>query len=154
VRVRGNERGSALVEMAVTMPVLLLVVLGIVVFGVALSNYISLTNIVGQYAQLVAVSRGQTTNPCLTAITSIGNGGVASLTAASLNLTFTIDGTSYGPFTASAATATTCASPSPGLVQGTSAKVTATYPCSLTILGVNYGGSPCNLSATMTEIIQ
>jgi hypothetical protein len=37
---------------------------------------------------------------------------------------------------------------------GQSATVKLTYPCNLTIMGVNYGGSVCTLSAQSTYTVQ
>ena len=66
-----NKRGQSLVEMAVSLPLLLLILTGIMTFGIALNNYLTLTNAVEIGGQQLAVSRGQTTDPCNTAAQAI-----------------------------------------------------------------------------------
>ena len=60
----GDEKGGALVEFALVLPVLLLVVTAITTFGIALNNYLQLTEAVGIGGQVLSVSRGNTTDPC------------------------------------------------------------------------------------------
>src|SRR5580698_6457172 len=59
-----DERGAAVIEMAVTLPIFLLLVTGIATFGLAFANYLSLTDAVYIAGQQLAVSRAQTSNPC------------------------------------------------------------------------------------------
>ena len=66
-----RERGQAILEFAFLLPVLMVVLLGMIVFGIALNNYLELTNGTTAGAQAVAVSRGQTTDPCQTAATPL-----------------------------------------------------------------------------------
>ena len=155
----GSEEGSALVEFAVTLPLLMLVVTGITTFGIALNNYLQLTEAVGIGGQQLAVSRGNTLNPCSTAAAAI-EGAAPYLAPASLSITLTLNGTSYGPYAGNTTwSSTTCASTSnttgaaANLVQGQPATILATYPCTLAVFGINYAPT-CNLSAQVTEIVQ
>jgi len=103
------------------MPVMLLTMTGLFSFGFALHNDLVLTNAVNTGAQLLAVSRGQTTDPCATAFTSI-TGAAPSLTTG-LSLSFVINGATYSA-------TNSCTAGAANMVQGGSAQVTATYPAS------------------------
>jgi Flp pilus assembly protein TadG len=155
----GSEEGSALVEFAVTLPLLMLVVTGITTFGIALNNYLQLTEAVGIGGQQLAVSRGNTLDPCATAAAAI-EGAAPYLAPGSLSFTFTLNGASYGPYAGNTTwSGSTCASSSTttgapaNLVQGQPATILATYPCTLAVFGINYAPT-CNLSAQVTEIVQ
>jgi Flp pilus assembly protein TadG len=52
-----NQRGQTMAELALVLPVLLVLLLGIAQFGVAFNNYISLTDAVRAGARKAAVSR-------------------------------------------------------------------------------------------------
>ena len=57
---RGLEQeGQAMVEMALVLPVLLLVVTGILTFGLAFNNYLLLTEATSVGARTLAISRGR-----------------------------------------------------------------------------------------------
>lgn len=139
----GNERGSTLIEFTLVMPVLLLTMTGMVAFGLALHNDLMLTNAVNTGAQLLAFSRGQTTDPCATAYAAI-SGAAPSLTSG-VSLTFVINGSTY-------AATDTCAAGAANMVQGASAQITATYPCALGVFRENFAG--CKLQTQVTEFIQ
>ena len=139
----GNKQGQSLIEFTLVMPILLLTMTGMLSFGFALHNYLVLTNGVTAGAQLLAISRGQTTDPCATASGAVDNAALG-LTAASLSFTYSINGTSYS--------GTTCAAAASNMVQGAAAQVTATYPCTLAIYSMNI--SSCTLRSQTTEIIQ
>jgi len=141
-RRRVGERGSAMVEFALVLPVLLITITGMAASAIALHNLLVLTNAVNTGAQLLSFSRGQTTDPCATAYTAISN--AAPGMASGLSLTFVIDGSTY--------TGNSCKSGAAGMVQGASAEVTATYPCTVVYYGTVLSG--CTLKAQLTEFIQ
>jgi Flp pilus assembly protein TadG len=141
---RSDERGSSLVEMALCLPILLMIVTGIATFSVALNHYIMLTNAVEIGARQLAISRGQLTDPCSTISTTIGNASPL-LKPSSISYTFVIDGTSYP--------GTTCTLGAAKLQEGVTAQVLATYPCTLIIYGKNLVPS-CTLQAQTTELVQ
>ena len=68
-----NERGQSLVEFALCLPLLMLLVTGMITFGIALHDYLEMTDAVSVGARLVAISRGQTTDPCATSATAVYN---------------------------------------------------------------------------------
>jgi Flp pilus assembly protein TadG len=52
-----NERGQTMTEFAFVLPILIVLMLGIVQFGIAFNNYVSLTDAVRAGARKAAVSR-------------------------------------------------------------------------------------------------
>jgi Flp pilus assembly protein TadG len=140
----GNERGQAVVEFSLVFPLLMIVVTGQIAFGLAIHNYLVLTNAVNTGTQVLAISRGETTDPCATGSTAIDNGAFG-LTTSKLTFNFVINGTSY-PGT------TTCTAGAANMVQGAAAQVTVSYPCALPIYGMSIPS--CTLTAQTTELIQ
>lgn len=155
MRFRGQQ-GSSLVEFALVLPMFLLLTTGTFSFGIALNNYLELTNATATGAQLVAVSRGSKTitNPCSAGVTAIES-AAPYLNPVKIQYTMTfMDNTgtttnTYGP----TADALSCpgASSSTTMVQGGSVQVIATYPCTLAVYGANFG---CFLHAQVTEMVQ
>jgi Flp pilus assembly protein TadG len=145
-----DEEGQAMVEMALALPVLLLVLTGILTFGLAFNNYVLLTEATSIGARTLAISRGATTDPCATASSAV-IAAAPLLTPASLSFSFVLNGSSYTGTSCSSGSSTTGAAAN--LVQGANAIVTVTYPCSLAVYGANYAPH-CSLQAQMTELIQ
>jgi len=137
----GRDSGQALVEFAWSLPLLMLIMVAILKFGIFFYNYITLCNAVGTAARTLAVNRGAGTGPptaCSLATTA--------LTSAAQNLTtsqITSSITFPSPDTS------TCSA----LVSGDSAVVQATYPCSLVIFGNNVIPN-CTLSSQTTIRIE
>ena len=145
-----DDNGQAMVEMALALPVLLLVLTGILTFGLAFNNYVLLTEATSIGARTLAISRGATTDPCATASSAV-IAAAPLLTPANLSFTFVLNGTSYTGTSCSSGSSTTGAAAN--LVQGANAIVTVTYPCSLAVYGANYAPH-CSLQAQMTELVQ
>lgn len=138
---RRRERGGTLIEFTLVMPILLLVMTGMASFGFALHNDLVLTNAVNLGSQLLAFSRGQTTDPCATAYAAI-TAAAPSLTSG-ISVTYVINGTTY--------TTNTCSAGAAQMVQGANAQITASYPCNLAVLGETFS---CKLQTQVTEFIQ
>ncbi len=145
-----NQEGQAMVEMALALPVLLLVLTGILTFGLAFNNYVLLTEATSIGARTLAISRGATTDPCATASSAV-IAAAPLLTASNLSFTFVLNGTSYTG--ASCSSGSTTSGAAANLIQGSNAIVTVTYPCSLVVYGANYAPH-CSLQAQMTELVQ
>ncbi len=141
-RLYGNERGVSALEFAIISPVLLTILLGIFQFGIAMNDYLVLTNAAGKGALTIALSRGTATP--YTATTAAISAAAPNLTAASIATTVTINGTACS--TDSACTT--------ALVAGVSAVVRTTYPCNLTVMGINYAPSGCSLTAQTAQLVQ
>lgn len=96
--------GSGLIETAVCLPVLMTVVTGIFTFGIAMNNYLLLTDATNVGARQLAISRGQTTDPCKTASTAV-IAATPILKSSNLTFNYVFNGTAYS--------GTTCSSSSP-----------------------------------------
>jgi Flp pilus assembly protein TadG len=145
---RGDDEGNALIEVALILPVLLSVLMGIFVVGIAFNSQMVLTNAVnigGNY--LSTLTPSNTTDPCAATVTQIDN-AAGPLNKSNIKLSFNLEGTGLGSGT------TSCSGDETLLNSGGTKNVTvsATYPCNLVILGINFAPSGCNLTATITEL--
>ncbi len=145
-----ESRGGALIEFAFTLPPLLLIVTGIWVFGFAMNNYMLLTNATTVAARQISISRGQTLDPCAVAVAALTS-AAPTLTASKLTYAYVFNSVSYSGTSCSSSSYSTGA-PS-NLVQGQSAQITVTYPCSLAAYGKNFAPT-CNLQTQMSELVQ
>jgi Flp pilus assembly protein TadG len=124
-----NERGQTMTEFALVLPILVVLMLGIVQFGLAFNNYVTLTDAVRAGARKAAVSRN-TSDPagtCRSAVLAAG----ANLDATELgsNLSCT---SSWAP--------------------GSDVTVHADYPYSIKIL--NWSVYSGRLNSTMKERVE
>jgi Flp pilus assembly protein TadG len=146
-----GEQGSALIEIALVLPILMALITGLCAFGVAFNNQLTLTQAVGaggQYLQTIRTVSPANGDPCASALTAIEN-AAPSLKASSINVTVTINGTAVETGSSCTAGATAFAGS-----QGEPVTVAATYPCVLPIMPMGYGTkfvSNCQLSASVTE---
>lgn len=145
----GSEDGQSLIEFALCLPALLMVVTGITTFGIAMNNYLMLTNATNTGARQLAISRSQTLDPCATVVAAV-TAGAPFLKSANLTFSFVLNGTSYSGTSCSSSSYTTGAAGQ--LTQGATAQVTVTYPCSLSIYKMNLG--TCLLKAQTSEYVQ
>jgi Flp pilus assembly protein TadG len=132
-----------LVEFSLIIPVLFLAMTGMLSFGMTMHDYLALTNGVNYGAQALSMSRGQTTDPCATAVAALQS-AAPSLVSANLTFTYSINGTSYS--------GTTCTGGAANMVQGVTAKVTVGYPCVLAVYELH--APACGLKSTTAEMIQ
>ena len=150
-RARKGVAGSSIVEFAFVVPVLLTLVMAMFVFGIALNQYLMLTNGATMAAQAMAMSRGNTADPCNTAVQAFYQ-AAPNLKQSSLKFTIALNGG-----TVNTGGTTTCPIGSNGttnaLVEGQNAQVTVTYPCNLTVMAVNFAPS-CTLTAQTAEAIE
>lgn len=150
VRARArDEQGQALLEFAFVLPVLLTLLLGVIVFGLALHNYLTLTNATNLGAQLLSMSRGQTLDPCQTTSQAV-YAAAPNLIPANLKFTIVLNGTSVATNQPSPVT---CSGGQQYLVASQNAQVTVTYPCNLNFFIFNPAPG-CTLTAQTTEIVQ
>ncbi len=126
------------------LPLLLTILTGSFAFGIAFNNYLQLTYATDAAAQLLSISRGQTTDPCNTTTQAVYS-AAPNLKPASLGFTIVMDGHSF--------TSTSCSGDQQYLVQSQSAQVKATYPCNIQIFGLTVAPS-CALTAQTTVFIQ
>ena len=148
---RSNDAGQSAVEFALCLPVLLLVVTGILTFGLAINNFIVLTDATGVSARQLAISRGQTTDPCATTVTAF-YAAAPLLARSGLTFAFSFNGVAYSGTSCNSSSTTTGAAGN--LAQGTSAQVTVSYPCSTKVYGHNFTPNSCVLQAQTAELVQ
>ena len=149
-RLRADDAGQSMIELALLTPVFLLLITGMLTFGLACNNYIQLTEATSVGARALAISRSETTDPCATVASAV-YAAAPSLTPGSLSFSFFLNGTPYsGPTCPSTSNTTGAAG---NLVQGTNATVIVSYPCTLKVYGANYAPN-CALQSQMTEYIQ
>jgi len=137
----GNAGGASAIEFALVAPVFLAMSIGMLKFGVAISQYMIVTNAAAAGATTFALSRG-TNTPYGTTTTAITS-AAPSLTVASITKTLRVSGTACTDDT-------TCKT---ALVAGATATVTVSYPCDLTVMGHDFK-SNCTVSATSAQMVQ
>lgn len=169
VEARGSsngEEGSTLAEMALVLPVLLVVLTGVFSFGIILNQYLVLTNAVNNGARAFAMSAPSTDgnvsiedsgDACKYAATTIQN-AAGNLTSS--NISYTINYTTYLGNTSSSGTTTTYTGNNGTLPSCSTLKmyqldvvqVQATYPVTPVLYG--WAAKTLSLTATTTEMVQ
>ncbi|HVN91131.1 MAG TPA: TadE/TadG family type IV pilus assembly protein [Candidatus Binataceae bacterium] len=142
------SKGQTMVEMAIVAPIMLTLMLAIAVFGIAFDQYIALTFATSNSAQLLSISRGQTSDPCQTT-SQAAYAAAPQLNPSKLKFSITLGTNSV----TSGTTNPSCGGSQQYLVAAQSATVTASYPCNLQIFGFNPVPN-CTLTATSTMAIQ
>ena len=156
-----NEEGQALVEFALVASMLLVVITGILIFGIFELQLMSLTEGVNSAGRVLAVSAGLTLDPCAAAAQAVQN-AAPLLSPSNLSYQIVLNPTpASGSTTAQTYSGASCSSTStttgaPGyLVSGGSVTVTAyAKKCSLAIFGKNFLPGGCQIYQTITEIVQ
>ena len=141
-----RDDGQSVVEFAVCLPLLLLILTGISTFGIALNNYLMLTDAVSIGARQLAISRGQT-DPCSIVAANVKN-AAPYLKPSNLTFSVVLNGSSFS----GTSCGTSTGAPTK-MIEGASAQVVVTYPCNIAVYGVNLAPS-CTLSAQTTELVQ
>ncbi len=139
----GDEGGASAVEFAIVAPVLCTLLFGTIQFSLTLNNYMEVTDGVRAASRVLSASRTEST-PFTDTTNAVYNSGVG-LTQTSFTITMAVNGVACASDTA-CATALSSATGDPETG-------TATYPCNLTVLGINYAPG-CTLSSTTTERIE
>ena len=122
-----NERGQTLTEFAIVLPILALLLFGVIQFGIAFNNYITLTDAVRAGARKGAVGR-HLQDPQAAVQQSVRNAST-DLKLSDLQVSVT------SPWT-----------------QGSDVTVTATYPYSINLLGLVVKSG--RLSSSTTERVE
>ena len=143
--VKSSEEGSTLVEMAVTLPLLMMIMTGIFSFSIAIYQKLQLAEAVSNGGHYLAVDRGDA-DPCKTVANAIYS-AAPGLNQNSISLTFTLNGVSTGPTCPGASGAANA-----NMVSAGNAEVQASYPCSLSVYGASF--SSCSIQSEITEVIQ
>lgn len=122
-----NERGQTLTEFAIVLPILALLLFGVIQFGIAFNNYITLTDAVRAGARKGSVGRNLP-NPQAAVEQSVRS-AATDLKPSDLQVTITST-----------------------WAQGSDVTVTATYPYSINLLGVVVKSG--RLSSSTTERVE
>ena len=122
-----NEQGQTMVEFTLVLPVLMVVLFGIIQFGLTFNNYVALTDAVRAGARTAAVSRMSAT-PTTDTVNRVKTAS-GDLDASKVDVTVTTTWT-----------------------HGEDVTVKATYPYSISLLGVVVASG--NLSSTTTERVE
>jgi len=126
---RRNQRGQAMVEFAIIVPILLVVLLGIMQLGVVYNNWVSLTDGARAGARKAAVCRSGCTPDATTATINEVKNSAADLNQSNLSVSVTSS-----------------------WAQGSDVTVTASYPWSVDIMGVVVASG--TMPATTTERVE
>ncbi len=116
-------------EFAIVAPVLLLVLMGIMQLGVVYNNWVTLTDAARAGARKAAVCRSGCSPDATTAVTTAVKNSAANLTPG--NITVTVTST---------------------WAQGADATVSASYPWSINVMGVNVASG--TMTSTTTERVE
>lgn len=151
---RGGNEANAVVETALVMPFLCMMLIGIFIFGIAINNQLQLTNSAQAASMQLAISRGDTsiTDQCAL-VSSTVIGSAPALTTSNISITMTTNSGAYSQTFVAGSSEATCTS-APALVESDTLTVKATYPCNLTIYGVNFAPDGCTLSSQSQGYIQ
>ena len=122
-----NENGQTMVEFALVLPVLAVLLFGIIQFGTAFNNYVSLTDAVRAGARVAAVSR-QSSTPVADTVAKV-MASATDINTSQINVTV-----------------------NSAWVHGGDVTVQATYPHSISLLGVVVASG--NLTSTTTERVE
>ena len=147
-----DERGASLIEFAVTVPVLVMLVLGMMRFGITYNNQIMLTDAVRAGARQLSVSRGDNTDICNKAGVKVRNAG-AMLDASQITMTMVVNGTTKTAAKGALPSCTGFGSQA-AFASGSDVSVSAVYPCSLRVMGITFGPSTCTLSSQTTARVE
>jgi len=134
------EQGNAVVEIALTLPLVVLIITVIWQLGIVFNQMISLTQATTAAAQVLQADRLSTSNdPCGDTFSAI-KAAAPTLTSSKIGITFVFNGNT-------AITQTSCPGKQTQLVQGGSVSVQTTYPYSISLIGYKL----TSLSGTMNS---
>jgi Flp pilus assembly protein TadG len=138
---RDGEKGQALVEFALVMPLVLLILFAIIQFGIMLSEYITVTDAARDGARELALQQGNN-DPCDPAVKiAISDGSSINLAATSVTITFATP-------TGASTKLDYCVGPAPSSTPPGWPTSSSTYPASNT--SSNAGAEVEGDTATMT----
>jgi len=122
-----SEQGQTMTEFALVLPILVVFLFGIIQFGIAFNNYVTITDAARAGARKAAVSR-QSSNPvgdCQNAVTAAVDN--LNMTQPGAGITCTFD---------------------PSMQQGTTVQVQVNYPYTINLFGIPI------TSGTLTSVMK
>ena len=154
---RSDSEGGALVEMAVTLPLIMLIMTGIFSFSMALYQKLQLAEAVAAAGRELAIDRGSH-DPCADITSAIDN-GAPGLNQTTLNngIVITINGITE-PSGSCPGSGTTGSNTDLENAKGLNVQIQVTYPTTLSVVNVwgngTGGFSSLNLISQVTEVVQ
>jgi Flp pilus assembly protein TadG len=139
-----DRAGTVVIEFAMVLPVLALMIFGIIMFGLVLSNYVDLTEGVRVTARVLAQASAYPTQAYSNAQTYFAE-ATANLIQANLTMSVTVNGTACS-------TAATCDT-ALAAAAGDAVTVTGTYSVCIEVMGYNFLPG-CQLTATTTQMVE
>jgi Flp pilus assembly protein TadG len=125
-RKRNNEQGQTMAEFAIVLPLLIMLLFGIIEFGITFNNYVALTDAARAAARKGAVSRNDAAGP-QAACQNAGYAAATDLKQPPLSITCNSSG---------------------GWAPGSDVQVTATYPYTIQFLGIPV------ITGTLTSVMK
>jgi len=159
-----GERGAALVEFALVVPIMMILVFAMASFGFLLNQDLALTEATNIGGKQLSIAPSYTTDPCAS-VSSAVLAASPYLKSSNTAFSFTFNGGT--PLTFAAGTSPTCASEATVLAAVTTGTVypmtlKVTYTCA-GVISFSFGSlykfnplpaSSCSLSSQITEILQ
>ncbi|HEY2860610.1 MAG TPA: TadE/TadG family type IV pilus assembly protein [Terracidiphilus sp.] len=145
-----STEGAAMVEMALTVPIVFMLLLGMFSLSMALYQKLALAEAVSVGGRFLAIDRGDN-DPC-TSTTSKITAAAPGLTSSKMGFTYTLNGVKT--------TGTGCAgssgSANANMISGANAQISVTYPCVLNWFPAfgNVSSTTCSLQSQIVEVIQ
>lgn len=144
-RLGSDSEGGALVEMAVTLPLIMLIMTGIFSFSMALYQKLQLAEAVSNAGRYLATARG-VDDPCARTINAVYDASPGlSHDSKVMTITLTQDGTNLPATCPTTATSET-------LTQGHNVSILVTYNTNLAVYGSGF--SALNLQSQIAEVVQ
>jgi Flp pilus assembly protein TadG len=122
----GKRRGSATLEFALVLPILLYLILGIIEFGWMIKSQLTIANATREGARFAAL--GNTSTAVRTRVKTVSTSLPTSLTDGQIVLDQTADRTSTSPTYSAWPSDTSDTPPKNGVVVGNLLRVTVNYP--------------------------
>lgn len=160
-RILCGDRGGALVETAIVLPIMLLMVTGIFTFSITLHQKLQLSEAVSNGGRFLAADAGDT-DPCAATAAAI-YAAAPGLSQSNMTITFIIGGTNTGGTVSGGTTYTAAKGSTPSctamgkngatpMQSGWPAQIQVTYPSSLSMYGAAMRS--LDLSSQITEVVQ
>jgi Flp pilus assembly protein TadG len=149
-----EDEGASLVEFALVSSMLLLPLTTFIMsFGAFMANQMQLINATDIGARAVAVNGGITLDPCNIASSAV-IAAAPGLNPSQLTFNYSFNGTPFSGTSCASATLVTPGSAAANLAGGTTATITVSYPCNLSIFGRNFMPTGCSMRASTSEMVQ
>jgi Flp pilus assembly protein TadG len=145
-----RETGSAMVEMALVLPVILCLLTGIFSVSMALYQKLQLAEAMSSAGRVLAADRGAT-DPCADTVTAL-DAASPGLASSSVGIKITIDGNTYGTNASTVSCTAAGGNNNPLMPAGSTAVIQTTYPCSLSIYAIK--GLGCSIGEQIGEVVQ